>query len=125
MQIFYSYRAILRLPIKTHSVDYSFSIGALHHMTSPATWAREAFRVTKRMGKFAIRISVAKGFYTYHTVRFWRGLFFRIKPTFRHYSPLIHSYLFATIGYWLGKIWSRLGYPLRAVFPTVWMPDYR
>lgn len=40
----------LRLPIKTDSVDFSFTIGVLHHTPSPATGVREAFRVTRAGG---------------------------------------------------------------------------
>jgi ubiquinone/menaquinone biosynthesis C-methylase UbiE/uncharacterized protein YbaR (Trm112 family) len=115
----------LRLPIKTDSVDYSFSIGVLHHTPSPATGVREAFRVTRGGGQFAIRVYAAKGFYTYPTVRFWRGVFLALKPVFKHYPALVYAYLFGTLGYGLGKIWRPLSYPLRAVFPTAWLPDYR
>lgn len=115
----------LRLPIKTDSVDFSFTIGVLHHTPSPSTGVREAFRVTRAGGQFALRVYAARGFYTYPTVRFWRGVFLALKPILKHYPPLVYSYLFGTLGYVLGKIWRPLSYPLRAVFPTVWLPDYR
>jgi SAM-dependent methyltransferase len=116
----------LRLPLKDNSVDYSFSIGVLHHTPSPATGVREAYRVTRGGGgEFAIRVYNATGFYTYPTVRFWRAVFVRLKPMFGHYPPLAYSYLFGTLGFALGKVWRPLSYPLRAVFPTAWLPDYR
>ena len=115
----------LRMPIKTDCVDYSFTIGVLHHTPSPATGVCEAFRVTRTKGQFAIRVYAAKGFYTYAMVRFWRGVFLALKPVFKHYPALVYSYLFGTLGYWLGKMWRPLSYPLRAVFPTAWLPDYR
>lgn len=115
----------LRLLIKADSVDYCFSIGVLHHTPSPATGVREAYRVIRGGGQFALRVYAAKGFYTYPTVRFWRGVFLRLKPWFKHYPSLFYSYLFGTFGYGLGKIWRPLSYPLRAVFPTAWLPDYR
>lgn len=115
----------LRLPIKTDSVDFSFTIGVLHHTPSPSAGVREAFRVTHAEGQFALRVYAAKGFYTYPTVRFWRGVFQALKPAFKHYPPLVYSYLFGTLGFALGKIWRPLSYPLRAVFPTAWLPDYR
>jgi len=37
----------------------------------------------------------------------------------------LYSYLFGTLGFLLGKPWLPLSYPLRALFPTVWLPDYR
>lgn len=37
----------------------------------------------------------------------------------------MYSYFFGTLGFALGKIWRPLSYPLRAVFPTAWLPDYR
>jgi SAM-dependent methyltransferase len=40
----------LRLPLKDNSVDYSFSVGVLHHTPSPATGVREAYRVTRGGG---------------------------------------------------------------------------
>jgi ubiquinone/menaquinone biosynthesis C-methylase UbiE/uncharacterized protein YbaR (Trm112 family) len=115
----------LRLPIKTNSVDYSFTIGVLHHTPAPSTGVGEAFRVTRGGGQFAIRVYAAKGFYTLPTVRIWRGIFMVLKPIFRHYPPLVYSYLFGALGYALGKIWRPLSYPLRAIFPTAWLPDYR
>lgn len=114
----------LRLPIRTDAVDFSFSIGVLHHTPSPEVGVREAFRVT-RGGQFAIRVYDAKSFYTFPSVRFWRAVFLMLKPVFKHYPPLFYSYLFGTIGYFLGSIWRPLSYPLRAVFPTAWLPDYR
>lgn len=115
----------LRLPLKENSVDVSFSIGVLHHTPSPATGVSEAHRVTMRGGEFAIRVYPAGGFYTYPTVRIWRSVFMKLKPLFGHYPPLIYSYFFGSLGFALANIWRPLSYPLRAVFPTVWLPDYR
>lgn len=116
----------LRLPIKSDSVDFSFSIGVLHHTPSPLAGVREAFRVTRAGGgQFAVRVYKADGFYTYPAVRIWRGVFLALKPLFKHYPPLVYSYLFGTLGFLLGKIWRPLSYPLRAIFPTAWLPDYR
>jgi hypothetical protein len=58
-------------------------------------------------------------------VGFWRGVFLRLKTILVHYPPLAYLYLFGTIGFLLGKIWRSLGYPVRVVFPTAWLPDYR
>jgi hypothetical protein len=52
-------------------------------------------------------------------------VFVRLKPMFGHYPPLGYSYLFGTLGFALGKVWRPLSYPLRAVFLTVSLPDYR
>lgn len=49
----------------------------------------------------------------------------KLKPLFGHYPPLIYSYFFGSLGFALANIWRPLSYPLRAVFPTVWLPDYR
>jgi SAM-dependent methyltransferase len=115
----------LRLPLKDNSVDVSFTIGVLHHTPSPATGVGEAQRVTREGGQFAIRVYNADDFYTFPTVRFWRGVCLKLKPFFGHYPPLIYSYFFGTLGFALGRIWRPLSYPLRAIFPTVWLPDYR
>lgn len=114
----------LRLPLKDNSVDYSFSIGVLHHTPSPASGVRESHRVTREGGQFAISV-YSLGFYTYLMTRFWRGFFLAIKPLFKHYPPLVYSYVFGTLGFLLGKVWLPLSYPVRALFPTVYLPDYR
>jgi len=115
----------LRLPIKDQTVDASFSIGVLHHTPSPHLGVREAFRVLRLGGQFSIRVYDAQGFYNFLNVRLWRGFFLKLKPLFGQFPPLIYSYFFGTLGFILGKIWRPLSYPLRALFPTVWLPDYR
>lgn len=40
----------LLLPLKDNSMDYSFTIGVLHHTPSPASGVREAHRVTRTGG---------------------------------------------------------------------------
>jgi SAM-dependent methyltransferase len=117
----------LQLPIRTNSLDYAFTIGVLHHTPSPVTGVREAHRVLRGGGQFAIRVYGygAGGFYTFPTVKMWRGIFLMLKPLFKHYPPLIYSYFFGTLGFFLGRIWRPLSYPLRVVFPTAWEPDYR
>lgn len=113
----------LSMPIKSNSIDNSYTIGVLHHTPSPFTGVKEARRVTRN--DFAIRVYEAKGFYTYPMVRFWRGVFLMLKPIFKHYPPLLYSYVFGTLGYAIGCIWRPLSYPLRAIFPTAFLPDYR
>lgn len=113
----------LRVPLKDNSVDFSFTIGVLHHTPAPATGVKEARRVTRGGGQFAIRVYNAGDFYTYPMVRFWRAIFLKLRPVFKHFPPLIYSYLFGALGYYLGKLWRPLSYPLRAVFPTAWLPD--
>lgn len=115
----------LRLPLKENCVDVSFSIGVLHHTPSPEIGVREAYRVTRNGGFFAVRVYDANGFYTYPMISLWRRIFLYLKPFFGHYPPLIYSYIFGSLGYVLGKIWRPLSYPLRAIFPTAWLPDYR
>lgn len=115
----------LKLPIKNDAVDYCFTIGVLHHTPSPEAGVKEAFRVTKPDGEFAIRVYPKGGFYTYFMVKLWRAVFMALRPMLGHYPPLLYSYFFGSIGYGLGWVWRPLSYPLRAVFPTVWLPDYR
>lgn len=117
----------LKLPIKTDSLDYVFTIGVLHHTPSPESGVREAWRVLRPSGEFAIRVYGfgARSFYTFPTVKMWRTIFKILKPLFKHYPPLIYSYIFGTLGFYLGKIWRPLSYPLRLIFPTAWEPDYR
>jgi ubiquinone/menaquinone biosynthesis C-methylase UbiE/uncharacterized protein YbaR (Trm112 family) len=117
----------LKLPIKTQSLDYVFSIGVLHHTPAPEKGVREAWRALRNGGEFSIRVYGfgANGFYTFPTVKMWRAIFQFLKPIFKHYPPLVYSYLFGTIGYGLGKVWRPLSYPIRVFFPTAWEPDYR
>ena len=115
----------LCLPLKDNSVDFSFSIGVLHHTPWPTIGVLEAQRVTGRGGQFAIRVYSDGGFYTFPMVRFWRSVFLSFKPFFGYYPPLVYSYLFGTLGFALGKIYRPLSYPLRAIFPTALLPDYR
>jgi SAM-dependent methyltransferase len=115
----------LCLPLKDNSVDNSFTIGVLHHTPSPIVGVTEAYRVTREGGHFAIRVYNDGGFYTFYTVRFWRNVFLFLKPLFGYYPPLIYSYIFGSLGFVLGKIWRPLSYPLRVLFPTVWLKDYR
>lgn len=115
----------LRLPLRNNSVDFSFTIGVLHHTPSPETGVREAQRVTRKGGHFAIRVYSAGGFYTFPMVRFWRAVFQGLKPWCKYRPALIYSYIFGSLGYGMGKLWRPLSYPLRAIFPTAWIPDYR
>ena len=115
----------LQLPLKDNTIDFSYTIGVLHHTPEPAKGVHEAQRVTRKGGQFAIRVYTANGFYIYPMVRFWRTIFLSLKPIFGHYPPLIYSYLFGSLGYALGKIWRPLSYPIRLFFPTAWLPDYR
>jgi len=115
----------LRMPFKDGSIDYAFTIGVLHHTPSPAAGVQEAHRVVKVGGEFAIRVYRAGGFYDRPSVRFWRNIFQGLKPIFGHYPPLVYSYLFGSLIYFLGRIWKPLGYLLRPVIPTVWSPDYQ
>ena len=115
----------LQSPIKLDCVDNAFSIGVLHHTPSPEKGVQEVFGVLKNDGEFAIRVYAAKGFYTYPMVCFWRNIFIKLRPVCGHYPPLIYSYLFGTLGFILGTIWRPLSYPLRAIFPTAFLPDYQ
>jgi len=115
----------LCLPLKDNSVDFSFSIGVLHHTPSPSSGVLEACRVTRAGGKFAVRVYTASGFYTYSMVRFWRAVFLELRPFFGYIPPLIYSYVFGTVGYFLGRLYRPLSYPLRAFFPTALLPDCR
>jgi ubiquinone/menaquinone biosynthesis C-methylase UbiE len=127
----------LLMPIKDCVIDYAFTIGVLHHTPNPFKGVLEAHRVLKEnVGTYAIRvypkrgpgvglIALARGFYSYPMVRFWRSIFISLRPILSFYPPLVYSYLFGTVGYLLAKIYRPLSYPIRAVFPTAYLPDYR
>jgi ubiquinone/menaquinone biosynthesis C-methylase UbiE len=83
----------LNLPIKTDILDGAFAIGVLHHTPNPLKGVREAFRVIKSGGWFALSVYGKRGYYDYFIVTFWRQIFKSLWPIFKHYPALIYSYL--------------------------------
>ena len=115
----------LNLPLRDGAVDYSYSIGVLHHTPSPEQGIFEAFRVTKSDGEFAISLYPKDGYYTLPIVQIWRKFFKLLWPAFGPYPPLMYSNIFCRINHFLCKFNKRLGFPLRIFFPSITLPDLR
>ncbi len=115
----------LLLPIKNEVIDFSYSIGVLHHTPNPKKGVEEAYRVLKKDGIFAISVYSKESLYTFSSVTFWRKIFKAMWPLFGHYPPLIYSRIFGTINHYLGLISKYLTYPIRLFFPTMVLSDIR
>lgn len=113
---------ILNPPIKSHSMDGSFSIGVLHHTPDPAKGFGELVKTVKPGGWVAISVYGKGGYYDFPTVRMYRQFFKLFWPLGKHYFPLTYSYLAAYILRPLSFI-PFLGHFLRLAFPFVRLPD--
>ena len=115
----------LQLPLKENSVDFSFSIGVLHHTPSPKTGVDEAYRVTKPDGEFSISVYGSSGYYTFTTVQFWRRFFKFLWLFFKHWPPLIYSHIVTRALRPIARVSKVLCLPFRVIFPFVNLPDLR
>tara|TARA_Y100000389_G_scaffold201337_1_gene243818 strand:- start:6560 stop:7516 length:957 start_codon:yes stop_codon:yes gene_type:complete len=115
----------LSLPIKTNSIDYVYSIGVLHHTPSPQQGVREAYRVLKDNGTFAISVYSKGSLYDFSGVHLWRKIFNFTWRYLKHYPPLWYSVFFGGLCHYIGKINVRLTYPIRFFFPTMVLPDLK
>ena len=115
----------LSLPIKNEVIDFSYSIGVLHHTPNPKKGVEEAYRVLKKDGIFAISVYSKQSLYTFSSVTFWRRVFKGMWPLLGHYPPLIYSRIFGTLNHYLGLISKYLTYPIRLFFPTMVLSDIR
>jgi SAM-dependent methyltransferase len=115
----------LRLPFRRESFEFAFSIGVLHHTPSPYDGVREAFRVLKNDGQFALTVYGKGGYYDFPTVKFWRRLFKLLWPVFGHYPPLIYSYWTTFLLRPIARVSRPTGLAIRAFFPFVNLPDIR
>ena len=116
---------VLNLPIKDNVVDLSFSIGVLHHTPDPLKGIKESFRTLKKNGEFALSVYSKNTNYDLTMVHLWRKVFRATWPIFRHYPPLIYSYLFGGLNHYLAKLNRFLTYPIKIIFPTISLPDLR
>jgi SAM-dependent methyltransferase/uncharacterized protein YbaR (Trm112 family) len=112
----------LALPIADGVIDAAFSIGVLHHTPAPAAGVREAWRVLRDGGWFALAVYSRRGYYDFPTVQAWRRAFNLLAPVLGHYPALAYSYavVYATrplLGIPL------LGKAIRGPLPSVYLPD--
>jgi SAM-dependent methyltransferase len=115
----------LNLPIKTLSVDAVFSIGVLHHTPNPLNGVREAFRICKENGWFAISVYGKGGYYDFPTVQLWRRFFKVLWPIFGHYPALFYTYATNYTFRPVAKLLPPLGKAIRIFLPFVFLPDMR
>jgi len=116
---------VLQLPIKSNVVDLAFSIGVLHHTPNPLKGVEESYRTLKKNGEFALSVYSKNTNYDLTMVHLWRKIFRGTWPIFRHYPPLLYSYLFGGVNHYLAKINRFLSYPIKILFPTISLPDVR
>ncbi len=83
---------VLQTPIKPESVDGSFSIGVLHHTTNPQKGFNEMAKIVKPGGWVSVSV-YSTGYYSNFIVNLYRKIFKILWPVFRHYPPLIYSYV--------------------------------
>ena len=112
----------LNLPLSSHSIDGAFSIGVLHHTPNPLDGVREAARIIKPCGWFAISVYSKGGHYDLPTVHFWRRFFRFLWPILKHYPPLIYTYSTVYVIRPFARI-PVIGKIIKALFPLVDLPD--
>lgn len=115
----------LALPLKSESVDLAFSIGVLHHTPDPSLGIAESFRCLRSAGFMSVSVYERGGYYGWPNVAFWRRVFNSMSPEVKHRAALIYSKLLCTVLHPIGKLWRPLTYPIRLIFPTVYLPDLR
>ncbi len=84
---------VLEQPIRDNSVDGTFSIGVLHHTTNPEKGLKEMVRTLKQDGWIGLSLYGVGGYYDNFIVNLYRKFFKKIWPIFKHYPPLIYSYV--------------------------------
>lgn len=114
----------LNLPIRSHSIDGVFTIGVLHHTPAPEQGVREAYRILREDGWFALCVYGKGGYYDFPTVQLWRKCFKLLWPWFRHYPPLIYAYVTCCAFRPIALFVPPLGKAIRIVFPFVKLPDF-
>lgn len=115
----------LNLPLANDSVDEGYSIGVLHHTPEPLAGVREAHRVIKRGGRFALSVYPKGGYYGWPNVSLWRKIFNSLPPEKKNKAALAYSEFFCRSLQPIADLWRPLTYPIRAIFPTVYLPDIR
>jgi SAM-dependent methyltransferase len=114
----------LNLPLTSDSIDGAFSIGVLHHTPAPDCAVREAYRVLRPGGWFAVNVYGKGGYYDFPSVQLWRRLFNRLQPTFGHYPALAYTYFTVYAFRRLAFAAPTLGKAIRLAFPFAKLPDF-
>ncbi len=114
----------LNSPIKPQSVDGAYSIGVLHHTPDPRKGFYDMIQSVKPGGWAALAVYGKGGYYDFITVSLYRKLFKLLWPLFKHYPPLLYSYIAAYIFRPISYV-PIIGLLVRALFPFVRLPDVR
>jgi SAM-dependent methyltransferase len=118
---------ILQSPIKPGSMDGTFSIGVLHHTSSPQTGFQEMAKSVKPGGWIALAVYGSGGHYGGKLTNRYRQLFKKLAPAFGHWPPLIYTYFTVYLIRPFLKV-PILKYPanvLQIFFPFINLPDIR
>lgn len=115
----------LAIPLKSDSIDLAYSIGVLHHTPDPSLGIFESFRCLRSGGSMSLSVYERGGYYGWPNVVFWRKLFNSMTPKVKQRAALIYSKLLCTLLHPIGRVWRPLTYPVRLIFPTVYLPDLR
>lgn len=115
----------LSLPLASGVFDDAYSIGVLHHTPDPAAGVSEAHRILKSGGTFALSVYPKHGYYGWPNVTLWRKIFNALPETIRFKAALRYSEILCTALQPLADFWRPLTYPVRVIFPTVYLADLR
>lgn len=118
---------ILHSPLKTSSIDEVFSSGVLHHTADAQQGFREMVRVAKPGSRVSVSVYSPGGYYDNFIVNIWRKIFKKLWPVFKHYPPLIYSYVVVYISTGLLKIpvIRTIVRPFLSFFPSLILKDIR
>lgn len=119
--------SVLNSPITAGSMDLAFSIGVLHHTPDPEAGVNEIFNVLRPGGSAAIAVYGKFGYYDQFFVRAYRKLFKLLWPIFRHYPPLVYSYLIVSLTrpFFHFKKLGAFFDPVLSYFPRIQLLDFR
>jgi len=115
----------LELPLKSGVIDNAYSLGVLHHTPSPRKGVLETHRVLKSGGRFALSVYPKGGYYGWPNVTLWRNLFNRLPENRKHTLAFAYSKFWCTLMQPIGDFFRPLTYPVRIIFPTVYLADLR
>lgn len=118
---------VLHSPLKSGSMDGTFSIGVLHHTPDARAGFADMVRTTKSGGWVAVSVYTAGGYYGGMITNLYRKFFKLLWPIFGHYPPLIYSYGIVYLTrplYWERHLYA-LASPILGYFPCIQLKDIR
>jgi SAM-dependent methyltransferase/uncharacterized protein YbaR (Trm112 family) len=118
---------ILKSPIRPNSTDGAFSIGVLHHTKDAKIGFDQMVKCVKPGGWISVSLYSPGGYYDNFIVNIYRKIFKATWPIFKHYPPLIYTYLTIYLLRPLLRIpiLRTLIRPFLTFFPFMDIPDTR